>query len=168
MHLIISTSLRPDCRTLSLAKKAYTLFSENNAQAEIINLETMNLPFCDGGDCYKDQAVIDLTNKIKVANSLIIASPVYNYYLNAVAKNLLELTGSGWNDKVVGFICNAGGDKSFMSVMPFANSIMLDYRCKVIPKFVYATGDMFEGKEVIESNLTERINELVKSILSQS
>ncbi len=168
MHLIISTSLRPDCRTLSLAKKAYTLFNENNAQAEIINLETMNLPFCDGGDCYKDQAVIDLTNKIKVANSLIIASPVYNYYLNAVAKNLLELTGSGWNEKVVGFICNAGGNKSFMSVMPFANSIMLDYRCKVIPKFVYATGDMFEGKEVIDSNLTERINELVKSILSPS
>ena len=165
MHLIISTSLRPKGQTLALSEKALTFFNENNANAEVINLQTINLPFCDGGECYKDQAVIDLTKKIKDADSLIIASPVYNYYLNAVAKNLLELTGSGWNDKVVGFICNAGGDKSYMSLMPFVNSIMLDYRCNVIPKFVYATGDMYEGNKVVDSNLIERINELVDSIL---
>ncbi|MDP6500219.1 MAG: hypothetical protein QF847_03295 [Candidatus Marinimicrobia bacterium] len=61
---------------------------------------------------------------------------MYNYDVNAAAKNLLELTGSGWNEKTVGFICNAGGDKSYMSVMSFANSLMLDHRCKIIPCFV--------------------------------
>ena len=165
MHLIISTSLRPKGQTLALSEKALTFFNEKNANAEVINLQTINLPFCDGGECYKDQAVIDLTKKIKDADSLIIASPVYNYSLNAAAKNLLELTGSGWNDKEVGFICNAGGDKSYMSLMPFANSIMLDYRCNVIPKFVYATDDMYEGNKVVDSNLIERIKELVDSIL---
>jgi len=145
MHLIISTSLRPKGQTLALSEKALTFFNEKNANAEVINLQTINLPFCDGGECYKDQAVIDLTKKIKDADSLIIASPVYNYSLNAAAKNLLELTGSGWNDKVVGFICNAGGDKSYMSLMPFANSIMLDYRCNVIPKFVYAQAICMKG-----------------------
>jgi len=166
MHLIISTSLRSGCRTMTLAEKAFSFFKEKNANAEVINLQAINLPFCDGGECYKDQAVIDLTKKIKDADSLIIASPVYNYYLNAVAKNLLELTGSGWNDKVVGFICNAGGKSSYMSSMTFANSIMLDYRCNVIPKFVYATGDSFEGNEVIDPKMIERIRELVDSIIT--
>lgn len=166
MHLIISTSLRPDCRTLSLAKKALEYFKENNSPAELINLQKMELPFCDGGDCYKDPEVVSLTEKIDKAESLIIASPVYNYYLNAAAKNLLELTGSGWKEKVVGFICNAGGKSSYMSVMPFADSIMLDYRCKVIPKFVYATGDAFDGIKVVDTKILDRLDELVDAAIS--
>ncbi len=166
MHLIISTSLRPQCRTLVLAEKALGLFSDKKVDAELINLQKLDLPLCDGGDCYSDPAVISLTEQIKEANSLIIVSPVYNYYLNAAAKNLLELTGSGWDKKVVGFICNAGGKSSYMSVMPFAESIMLDYRCKVIPKFVYATGDAFDGIKVVETDILDRLDELVDSAIA--
>lgn len=166
MHLIISTSLRPQCRTLALAEKTLAIFQENKADATLINIQEMDLPFCDGEDCYNHPAVISLTDQIKEADSLVIASPVYNFYLNAAAKNLLELTGSGWQEKVVGFICNAGGKSSYMSVMPFADSIMLDYRCKVIPKFVYATGDTFDGREVVDGKILDRLQELIETVIS--
>ena len=32
---------------------------------------------------------------------------------------------------------------SYMSVMAYANSLMLDFRCVIIPRFVYATGSAF-------------------------
>jgi FMN reductase len=38
-------------------------------------------------------------------------------------------------NKVVGFLCAAGGKSSYMSVMRLANSLMLDFRCLIIPHF---------------------------------
>ena len=72
---------------------------------------------------------------------MIVAAPVYNYDVSASAKNMIELTGNAWEDKMVGFLCAAGGMSSYMSVMAYANSLMLDFRCVIIPRFVYATGD---------------------------
>ena len=71
--------------------------------------------------------------------AILLATPIYNYDVSAAAKNMVELTGSAWRDKTVGFICAAGGTSSYMSVMGLANSLMLDFRCIILPRFVYAT-----------------------------
>ena len=39
---------------------------------------------------------------------IVLATPVYNYHVSAATKNLIELTGSAWEDKLVGFLCAAG------------------------------------------------------------
>ena len=114
--------------------------------AELVDLATSNLPICDGSSCYTLPGVKRIGGQIATARGIIIAAPVYNYDLNAAAKNLVELTGDSWNDKIVGFICAAGGQGSYMSVMPFANSLMLDFRCVIIPRFVYAP-DSEDGDE---------------------
>ena len=87
-----------------------------------------------------------------------MAAPVYNYDVSASAKNMIELTGSAWEDKIVGFLCAAGGMSSYMSVMAYANSLMLDFRCVVIPRFVFATGDAFddEGRDRLENRGAHR------------
>jgi len=168
MHLIISTSLNPNSRTRVMAEYALKEFQNKDKEAELLDLFKIELPFCDGKKSYKDPAVIDLTKTIAEAESLLIASPIYNYDLNAVAKNLLELTGSGWNEKVVGFICNAGGMGGYMSVMPFANSLMLDFRCKVIPRFVYSTSAAFKDRELNDVKIKNRLEELVNTIIDWS
>ena len=95
-----------------------------------------------------------------------MASPIYNYDLNAAAKNLIELTGSSWNEKIVGFMSSAGGMNSFMSPMSFANTMMIDFRCIIIPRYVYADKKCFSENGEINSEIKERIEELVeKSIL---
>ena len=71
--------------------------------------------------------------------------PVYNFDINAAAKNAIELAGRQLENKVAGFLCSAGGQKSYMSVMAVANSLMLDFRTVILPRFVYATGEDFEG-----------------------
>ena len=87
---------------------------------------------------------------ISEARVIIAATPVYNYDACAALKNLVELTGDSWEDKVVGFLCAAGGSSSYMSVMSIANSLMLDFRCLIIPRFVYATRNDFDEQAPTE------------------
>src|SRR5258708_22156636 len=98
-----------------------------------------------------------LSTEIKAAHGILIAARVYNYDVAAAAKNMIELTGSVWEDKIVGFLCAAGGDGSYMSVMAYANSLMLDFRCVIIPRFVFATGDAFDGENITDKKTTQRI-----------
>ena len=166
MYLIISTSLNTNSRSWILAQCALSVFNEKGIDAELFDLRDVDLPFCDGDKCYDDPTVKKLKKIITQADAIIVACPIYNYDVNAVTKNLLELTGSSWNEKVVGFMCSAGGKGSFMSVMPFANSLMLDFRCHIIPRFVYAAGDAFDGRELIDSEIKIRIDELVSTIIN--
>ena len=50
-----------------------------------------------------------LSATIEGADGILIAAPVYNYDVAAATKNMIELTGSAWEDKIVGFLCAAGG-----------------------------------------------------------
>lgn len=146
-----------------MARHAYDLYSKN---AKFIDLQDFELPICDGNTCYDDLAVMELKEIISSAKSIILASPIYNYDFNAAAKNLIELTGRSWNEKIIGFISSAGGMNSFMSPMSFANTMMIDFRCIIIPRYVYADKKCFSENGKMNNEIKERIEELVeKSIL---
>ena len=78
---------------------------------------------------------------------------------------MIELTGKAWEDKVVGFLCAAGGMSSYMSVMAYANSLMLDFRSVIIPRFVYATGSAFDGDEPKDPKIVERIEQVASELV---
>ena len=115
---------------------------------------------CDGDDCYDLPEVLEFREKVKNAKGIVMAIPVYNFNASAGAKNIVELGGRMLYDKVFGFLCAAGGRNSYMSIMSLANSLMLDFRCYVIPKFVYATKDDFEADELVNPDIKSRVKEL--------
>jgi len=127
---------------------------------QIIDLRDTALPFCDGEAAYDHQAVKTLCQSISAARVIVMATPIYNFDASAALKNLIELTGDAWEDKVVGFLCAAGGSPSYMSVMSLANSLMLDFRCLIIPRFVFAIGDDFVDWELSSAEVRRRIREL--------
>jgi len=106
-----------------------------------------------------------MTAAVARADAIILAVPIYNYDVNAAAKNLIELTGEAWRDKVVAFLCAAGGHGSYMSVMALANSLMLDFRCLIVPRFVYATGDDFDNASVSSPKIRSRLAELCDKVV---
>ncbi len=158
--LIISSSLNPGSRSRIMAKAALSGLDG----ADWVDLAEHELPLCDGGAAYGHENVALLAQKISSAKGILVATPVYNYDVNAALKNLIELTGRHWTGKVVGFLCAAGGGSSYMSIMPLANSLMLDFRCVIIPRFVYATGRHFEGPEIADADLTHRIRSLTEDL----
>ena len=161
-YLVISTSLREGSRSKIMAKAV----AENVKDSEFFDLQKKPLPMCDGDKCYDLPEVINFRKKVKNAKGIIMAIPIYNFNVSSGAKNIIELGGKMFYDKVFGFICAAGGKSSYMSVMSFANSLMIDYRCFIIPKFVYALKNDFNGIEITNPEIKERVvklgNDLVR------
>ena len=54
---------------------------------------------------------------------------------------------------------------SYMSVMAYANSLMLDFRCVIIPRFVYATGDVFDDRELANEKIVARIEQVAAELV---
>lgn len=161
MILVISSSLHPDSRSRILAHACRDRLAEIGEQVELFDLSQKPLPLCDGATAYGDPFVQELTTLIKQADGILLASPVYNYDVNSAAKNAIELTGRAWTGKVVGMMLAAGGQGSYMAAMGVANSLMLDFRCLIVPRFLYATGDSFEGGSLADESIQQRVEQLV-------
>ncbi len=162
--LVIGTSLNPESRSRVLAKAAFTELAKKTS-VQFLDLADYQLPICDGDSAYAAPGVSEITAIIKDSKAILLAVPIYNFAGSAAAKNLIELTGSAWEDKIVGFLCAAGGKSSYMSIMGLANSLMLDFRCVINPRFVYADGSAFDGDAVTDKKIIARIEELVASTI---
>ena len=148
-----------------MGKIAFDYLQKAKLDCEWLDLATLDLPLCDANACYAHPSARKLDAAIETAQGIIVAAPVYNYDVSASAKNMIELTGSSWEDKIVGFLCAAGGTTSYMSVMAYANSLMLDFRCVVIPRFVYATGDAFNDDEITDRKVVDRIEQVARELI---
>lgn len=162
---IISSSLNPESRSRILAEAARDALESAGAEIDWIDLAQLEVPLCDGAASYTAPVVKDLNQRGEEADAILLAAPIYNFDINAAAKNLIELTGRSWSGKVVGFLCAAGGQASYMSVMAVAGSLMLDFRCVIVPRFVFATGDAFQGGQLADLDVEERVNGLAAELL---
>ena len=165
-YLVISTSLNPDSKSYLLARETEAQLVAAGQVVEFLDLRKVKLPLCDGAAAYSRSSVKKVTDKVREASCILLAVPIYNYDVGAAAKNLIELTGEGWTEKTVGFLCAAGGRSSYMSVMGLANSLMLDFRCLVIPRFVYADRTAFQGGAIADDTIRQRIGEFVAKAVS--
>jgi NAD(P)H-dependent FMN reductase len=163
MNLIVSSSLSPESNSRILAREAQRVLEQDGRCVAVLDLRDHPLPLCDGGPSYDHPGVAVVGKLIEEADSILIATPIYNYDANAAVKNLIELTGSGWADKAVGFLCAAGGMGSYMSIMSLANCLMLDFRTVIVPRFVYATGESFSGGRIADAEVSSRVAELARA-----
>ena len=164
MILVISCSLNPKSRSRLLAQAARDAFAERSESVEFVDLQEFSLPFCDGNVAYGDPNAVRLSALGEAADAVLIATPVYNFSVSAATKNLVELTGGSWAGKPVGMLLAAGGPGSYMSGMGLANSLMLDFRCLVIPRFVYAGPKAFADNRIVDPAVIGRIDELVAEL----
>lgn len=167
-HLVISSSLNPASKSRILAVRARALLEEQRAPVEFIELRGMDLPACDGGACYEHPNVRELGVRIAKSQGIILATPIYNYSVGASAKNLIELTGEAWARKPVSFLCAAGGQASYMAVMGLANTLMLDFRSYILPRFVYAADTAFEGDQLVDTAVVDRLRDLTATLVKFS
>jgi FMN reductase len=164
-YLVVSTSGNADSNSRRMGRLAFGHLQKAKADCAWLDISELDLPLCDADACYTKPGSQKISKAVEAADGILVATPVYNYDVSAAAKNMVELTGSAWEEKVVGFLCAAGGMNSYMSVMAFANSLMLDFRTIVIPRFVYATGRAFNGDDLKDKEVGERIADLAAELI---
>lgn len=155
--LIVSTSLSEESRSKQLCRHAADYLAGRGVQARYESLEDYRIvPYgMDGGE-----GVDALGTAFAEADALLFGFPVYNYNMNASLKAVIEHFGRSLSDKVVGLMMSAGGRSSYMSGLVVANSLSLDFRCWVVPRFVYATREAFDDDDVSDPEVARRIEEL--------
>ncbi len=164
-YLVVSTSGNPDSNSRRMGQLAFAHLQKRNVDCAWLDIKDLGLPLCDADKCYGIDGSKQLNKAIESADGILIAAPVYNYDVAAAAKNMIELTGKSWTEKIVGFLCAAGGSSSYMAVMAYANSLMLDFRTVIIPRFVYATGDAFENNEIADKKVVARIEQVADDLV---
>lgn len=162
--LVISASLNPESNSRLLARTAHAELTAAGHDVTLLDLRELPLPLCDGSTAYKHPGTATARALISGADGILVTTPIYNYDANAALKNLVELTGKAWENKVVGFACAAGGGSSYMGIMALANSLMLDFRCTIVPRFVYSTEADFSGETITNADVARRTQELATAL----
>jgi NAD(P)H-dependent FMN reductase len=165
--LIVSTALRSGSKTTLVANALRAAFPPARGVAAILDLASVSLPLCDGGACFQDSAVHTATAQVRAARAVILCFPIYNHQANAAAKNFVEVTNDGWKGKVVGLVANGGTDRSYLAPLSLANSLMVDHRCVVVPRFVFVTPTNFaaDGSLPADGDVSRRLAELARDVM---
>ena len=143
MSILILNCTLNESKTFRLAKDMHAAVNAHTQSSVFQSLSTMPIPICDGGASFSNESVQALQTIIQSATGVILASPIYNYSVNSALKSLIEHWGRTFQEKPIGFCCTAGAEKSYMSLLPTMNSMMLDFRCIVYPRFVYVPESSF-------------------------
>jgi FMN reductase len=164
--LVVGSSLNPGSVSQRLAQIVFERLQAAGAEARLLDLREVPLPLAGSEESWDDPETQRATAMAQDVDCILFSSPVYNYDLNAAAKNFVELMGGEvFENRTVGFICWAGGRSSFMTPMAFASSLMLDFRCWIIPRFIYGTGEVWKGVGSVPAELDKRLDELVAELL---
>ena len=100
-YLVISTSLNPESNSRIMAKEVFDELAKKD-KVKFIDLKDYPLPICDGDSCYADKNVQELASMIGNARCILMAAPVYNFYLCSCEKS--DRTDRASLDRQTGWI----------------------------------------------------------------
>lgn len=144
--VIISSSLDENSRSVKLAEECRAYLESRGQDAKVISLKEHTLPPFDNDTVFKSDEYQYLHRETQGADSLIFATPIYNWGCCAELKKYIEAVGStpedgslrgAFYDKVLTFVCAAGGSGSYMAYGSLAMSMMMDFKCVINPYQLY-------------------------------
>lgn len=130
------------------------------------DLRKMEILLSGTKDSWNHPNIMKISDSIQKSTHVVFAVPIYCYDVNSAAKNIIELVGRVLNNKIVSFICSAGGANSYMSVMSFANHLMLDFRCIIVPRFLYVQSSDWKNEQELNDQINTRLNNLIDDMNS--
>jgi FMN reductase len=168
----INGSLRSGSHSAQALAIALERVAALGAETEFLDLRTLVLPFCNGGDDYPDYPDVErLRETVKAADGLIFATPEYHGSVSGVLKNALDLLSfEHLSDKVAGNISILGG-QSNSNALNDLRVILRWVHSWVIPEQI-AVGQAWqsftpEGK-VVDEKLSQRFDHFAKSLVDNT
>lgn len=168
----IGGSLRSESYSQQALRLAAQRVKALGEEVEILDLRTMDLPFCNGEKEYPDYPDVEhLRNVVKQADALILATPEYHGSLSGVLKNALDLMSfEHLSDKVVGLISVLGGQPN-SNALNDLRVIMRWVHAWVIPEQVaigQAWGAFGADDQLRDEKLSERFDQFAKSLVENT
>lgn len=160
----IGGSLRPHSYTYQALQVALSSIHNPAIQTELIDLRTLQLPFCDGSSLYTAFPDVEIfRQKVKSASGILLATPEYHGSLSGVLKNALDLLDiEQLGGKAVGLIAVVGGVHS-TSALNTLRLICRQLHCWVLPDQLiipHAASSFDVNGQLIDKELEERLSKM--------
>ncbi|TAE94105.1 MAG: NADPH-dependent oxidoreductase [Oscillatoriales cyanobacterium] len=168
----IGGSLRPGSYSQLALKIAAGRAQALGAEVEILDLRSLNLPFCDGENDYHDYPDVEkLRNGVKQADGLILATPEYHGSVSGALKNALDLMSFEHLDgKVAGAISVLGGQVN-SNALNDLRTILRWVHAWVIPEQI-AIGQAWKAGsalgKLLDEKLSQRFDEFAMSLVENT
>ena len=168
----IAGSLRPESYTYLALIQAVDRLKALDAEVEVLDLRTMNLPLSNGGNEYPDHPDVErLRTAVKQADGLILATPEYHGSVSGVLKNALDLMSFDQLDgKVSGLISVLGGQPN-SNALNHLRLIMRWVHAWVIPEQVsigQAWKAFGQDGKLLDEGLAKRFDQFAQSLLDNT
>jgi FMN reductase len=165
-------SLRPGSYSHQALDQTVDRLRALGADVEVIDLRTMNLPLCNGGNEYPDYPDVKrLQAAFDSADGIVLASPEYHGNVSGVLKNALDLMSFDQiAGKVAGLISVLGGQANSNTL----NSLRLIMRwlnAWVIPEQIgvaQAWQAFGEDGKLLDEKLSERFDRFAQSLIENT
>ncbi len=168
----INGSLRQGSHSQQALELAAQRVEAIGAEVQLLDLRSLQLPFCDGGDDYGAYPDVELLQEtVKQADGLLLATPEYHGSLSGVLKNALDLMSfEHLAGKVAGLISVLGG-QSNSNALNDMRVILRWVHAWVIPEQI-AIGQAWnafdaEGK-LLDEKLSKRFDQLAQSLVENT
>ncbi|MFT4883925.1 MAG: NAD(P)H-dependent FMN reductase [Natronomonas sp.] len=159
---VIVGSLREESYTRLASKEALAAANDfDGVETDRIDLRGLDLPVfdADNGDGGDAEA---LRERVRAADAVILATPVYHASFSSALKNALDYCGfDEFENTTVGLLCVAGG--SFpTTTLDQLRSVCRALNAWVVPHQVAIprVRNVFEDGEVVDDDVRERIDTL--------
>ncbi|MGF1497665.1 MAG: NADPH-dependent FMN reductase [Elainellaceae cyanobacterium] len=168
----IAGSLRADSYSYQALELAAARVEALGAEVETLDLRSLNLPFCDGGDEYPGYPDVEkLRQAVLEADGLILATPEYHGSVSGVLKNALDLMGfEHFSGKVTGLISVLGG-QSNSNALNDMRTIMRWIHAWTIPEQI-AIGQAWkafdEKGNLTDEKLSQRFDKFAQSLVENT
>ena len=155
--VIIQGSLSRDSKTAVVVAETEKVLRERKLDFETLDLRNLKLEFCDGRSLSDYNADMQKAYQLlESADGFIFGMPVYCWSMSGVVKNLIDITAGALENKVAGILCNAGGNRSFMSSADLINVLYYESGVMTVHPIVYTSYEDFQdGKLIAEKPLAK-------------
>ena len=166
--VIVQGSLNPESKTATLVEETEKVLQSRNIEFETLDLRSLKLQFCDGRSLADYNEDMQKAYRIlESADAIIFAMPVYCWSMSGVVKNLIDITAGALENKVAGILCNAGGNRSFMSSADLINVLYYESGMMTVHPVVYTSYEDFEDGQLIAEKPLAKIPTMVDALMKQ-
>ena len=166
--VIIQGSLSRDSKTAVVVAETEKVLQERKLDFETLDLRNLKLEFCDGRSLSDYNADMQKAYRLlESADGYIFGMPVYCWSMSGVVKNLIDITAGALENKVAGILCNAGGNRSFMSSADLINVLYYESGVMTVHPVVYTSYEDFQGGKLIADKPLAKIPTMIDALMKQ-
>lgn len=145
VHLL-STSLSPGSRSRSLLDDVACRLDAMGVQVETTDARDLPPALCDGSPLSAYPVAYQIVaDRLRRADGVIVAVPIYLFSASGVAKNLLDIVSGALEAAPVGIVSAAGSSRSHLAIGSLIVTLVLDCRAWVYPGTIQAAGHGRDG-----------------------